>query len=463
MAAPRPPLTTLALLAALALHPAHAVDLDTALQAAQAADPTLASASANRDAAHENIALARARLLPQVTLQNTTQHLNQTTHNAQGLSYDFDGRSRSTQLSIRQGLLRPRDWAGLQIGQLQAAQGEAKLVSTQADLWLRTSHAWLDALTAQAQQQIYAQVLPTVAQASAQETRRLALGDGTRDAAAEAAAQLAQAQAQLTEAELNSATQLAALRRVTGLNQLSAAELRQRRLPDPDALTLNLNAADGTPAPAPNAPPEAVLAHILDSNPDLLASRLNEQLAERRLRQAGADHWPTVDALASSTRAESDSTNTLGSRYRNTQLGVQVVIPLYAGGGVSAAERQATAALTAANADREALAQRIDTQFSADWSSVQALRAKLAAARELVLAANQARQAAELGIKGGLRTWGDVSAAAMQQARRQADVLSLSNTLLKTQVRLLSLLPTNDPAWPQWTAAASRLSQADSR
>ena len=125
MAAPRPPLTALALLAALALHPAHAVDLDTALQAAQAADPTLASANANRDAAHENIALARARLLPQVTLQNTTQHLNQTTHNAQGLSNDFDGRSRSTQLSIRQGLLRPRDWAGLQIGQLQAAQGEA--------------------------------------------------------------------------------------------------------------------------------------------------------------------------------------------------------------------------------------------------------------------------------------------------------------------------------------------------
>jgi len=428
----------------LAASPVCATDLDAALQAAQAADPTLASARASRDAAAENETIARARLLPQVTLQSSSQHLDQTTSNLLGQHSRFNGRSVSTQLSVRQALYRPRDWAGLQVGELQAAQGEAREVSALSDLWLRTSQAWVDALAAQAQQHIADGLVDSVAHAAAQEARRLTLGDGTRDAAAEAAAQLTQARAQQTEARLDAQTKLDALRRLTGLDRL---ELTLRHLPDPDRLPLGLDDE------------AAALEQVLERNADLLAARLTEQLAERRLGQAGADHWPTVDAIASATSAESDSTNTLGLHYRNTQLGVQVVIPLWAGGGVSAAQRQAIATQAAASADREALAQRLTTQFSADWNTITALRARLAAARELVRAAAEARKAAELGIRGGLRTWGDVSSAAQQQARRQGDVLGLSANLLKTQAHLLSLLPVTEPVWPQWSAKASRLSQ----
>jgi outer membrane protein TolC len=442
---------TLLLLGLVLAAAAAATDLDTALQAAQAADPTLASATASRDAAAENIAIARARLLPQVTLQNTSQHVNQTTHSALGFVSNFDGQSRNTQLTIRQGLWRQRDWLGLEAGKLQAAQGEAKLISAQADLWQRVSEAWLDAVAAQAQYQVQAQLVDLMARAASQEARRLALGDGTRDSAAEAAAQLAQTRAQAREAELDSATKLAQLRRLT---RLDALDLRQQRLPDPDVIMPRLSLEL-----APELDTEAaVLDYILSHNPELDAARAVEQLAERRLRQAQADHWPTVDAIASATQAQSDSTNVLGTRYQNKQLGVQVVVPLYAGGGISASQRQAAAAWVAASADREALAQRISTQFSSDWSNVTALRARLVGARELVQAGAEARKAAELGIKGGTRTWGDVAAAAAQQARRQSDVLNLSAALLKTQARLLSLLPVAEPAWANWSAALSRLS-----
>ncbi|MDE2212314.1 MAG: TolC family protein, partial [Betaproteobacteria bacterium] len=54
---------------------ARAMPLEAAIAAAEKNDPSLASAQANRDAAFENIAIARARLLPQTSVQSLVQKL----------------------------------------------------------------------------------------------------------------------------------------------------------------------------------------------------------------------------------------------------------------------------------------------------------------------------------------------------------------------------------------------------
>lgn len=421
---------------------ALATDLPAALRAALATDPTLASAAANRDAAVENIAIARARLRPQITLQNTTQYVDQTTIRSIGTT-DFNGQSRSTQLTVRQGLYRPRDRVGLEIGKLQADYGESQLVAAQSDLWNRTSAAWVDVITAQAQRDVFAGTVASVARSAEQEKRRFAAGDGTRDAVAEALAQLAQARSQLSEAKLDLDARVKAFNLLTGLDVKS---LDGYGLPSIDPGLIVGSETE-------------LLERALDSNPHVASARVAESIARQRVEQASADHWPTVDLIASMVRAQNDSANTLDSRYRNAQIGFQLVVPIYAGGGVNAAQRQASASYAAASADAEALIQRLKTQFISDWNAQDGLRGRALAAQELVKAAREQRLATELGIRAGVRTWVDLGSVELVLSRRESDFVNALGSFLKTQARVLSLLPADDPAWTQWSAELSHRSR----
>lgn len=427
-----------ALAVALAL-PAFAVDLTEALRAAELSDPTLAAASANRDAAIENIAIARARLLPQVNIQSTAQRLDQVTTNALG-SNQFEGPSRSASVQLRQGLYRPRDWRGVDVGKAQAEFGEYKLASAMSDLWLRTATAWIDVLAATAVRDAYRLPVASAESAAQQEKRRLQLGDGTRDAAAEAAAQLAEARAQLVNAEVDLRGKRQAFLLLT---RLEASGFDSLRVPALDRLPPGLPSED------------EALARIIDTNPELLALRAAETVAQRRLHQASADHLPTLDLLGSKTNAQNDSTNTLGTRYRNEQFGLQLQIPIYAGGGVRAVERQLSAQFAAASAERNAMEQKVRTQVSGDFQLLHGLRERLRSAQELVAASLEQKRGAELALRGGLKTWADVYSADQVIARRTADTVGLATAVLKVQARVLALLPVADPAWSQWTGQVS--------
>lgn len=418
---------------------ALAVDLPAALRAALAADASMAAAVANRDAAQENIAIARARLLPQVTAQGTFQELDQSVDRS-GTVQEFRGPSRNVQLQIRQGVYRPRDRAGLDIGKLQASQGEYKLSAAQSDLWYRTVFAWVDVLTAQALRDVYSATVQSVARTAEQERRRFEVGDGTRDSMAEAAAQLSLARAQVAEATLDLQSKVDAFNLLTRLDVSGFAGLR---LP----LATRLG-----PIPETEA---QLLARILDTNPELAAARSNAQITERRIAQNSADHLPTLDVVGTRSSSSNDTINTVNARYNTSSLGVQLVVPIYSGGGVSAAERQATAGYVAAQAERDAMIQKIRTQFAIDWKSQTSQRERAQAAADLIVAAQEQRRAAELGVKAGLKTWADVGAAELLHARRQGDLVRYGESMVKLQARLLSLLPADDPAWERWTATVT--------
>lgn len=422
-------------LAAAMSGPAFAVDLGAAIRAAFEMDPELASAVANRDAATENIAIAQARLRPQVTLQATYQRLDQNTTSG-GVTRQYSGPSESAQLTVRQALLRQRDRQGVAIGSRQAEIGELRLESARSALINRATFAWVDVLVSQASREVFARAENSVAEAAKQEARRFEAGDGTRDAVAESAAQLALIRAQLAEARLDAQSKLLAFNQLT---KMGAGEFAGYRLPGLDGIVdLREDRAE-------------LLERVLGTNPELASARVVEELQKHRLAQASADHMPTIDLVASINRGKSDSANLVGTQYENSQVGVQMIVPIYQGGGVVASERQAAAGVSAASADREALVNQLNVQFMNDWNSQLALRERIVATESLVNAALEQRRAAELGIKAGLRTWADLGAVDLQIARRESDRVGLIGQLLKTQSRLLSLLPVSDPAWERWT------------
>ena len=427
---------------------AGALDLQAALRAAEAEDPTLAAARANRDGALENLPLARARLLPQLSLQASENRLRQETTTQNAIfgpqTTEFNGPSRNAQLVLRQTLYRPRDKIGVDIGALQVEYGKLKLESATSDLWLRTTGAWLDLLSATSQLDAGEEVVPAVERAAAQARARLASGDGTRDAVVEAEAQVAAARARLFDSQAIVAARQSNLALIT--NQ-ALASLVGGRLPQ--LLPAPLAADDGE-----------YVALVLARNPELRAAEVVRIVADLRVRQVGADSKPTIDFVASAVQAANDTSSTLGSRYRIGQYGVQLSVPLYTGGALSAGGRQAAAQARASASDRDAYAQQLRQRVTVLWQSERGLRERIVASSTLVESAREQLRAAEQGVRHGQRSIGDISNAATLVGSRQRDLVDLRQQLLSTQVQLLAMLPVDEPLWAGWIGQLESLASA---
>jgi len=425
---------------------AQAQDLREVIDAAQARDAALQSASANRDAAEENIGIARSKLLPQLSYQNSHQQLHQTTTQATTAGpqvRNFDGTSFNRQLSVRQGVIRPRDVAGYLAGGAQAEYGEYKYASALSDLWSRSVGTWLDVLAARTLVDVQKQTLKAVSEAAQQEIKRFDRGDGTRDARAEAQAQLMQARAMLLDAQLALQAKERAYQLLTNLE---GKRLTSKRLPSESDVRL------------PDSSKEELWAAVLSAGPEILAAQSIESLNRFRMIQSASDHLPTLDVVASATRAQNDTTNMLGASYNSRQVGVQLAVPLFSGGGIEASRRQAVATYQASVADREATLMRLETQFISDWATQAGLFERTQAARSLLDAAKEQRHGIELGLAHGLRNWGDLSNTELLVAKRHSDLVSLQLLLFKTQARLLTLVTVQTPVWDAWIQALNAAS-----
>lgn len=428
-----------ALLCGASAGTAIALPLQQALTGAEAIDGRLAAALANRDGAFENIAIARSRLLPQLSIQATNQHLDQTTTPLEpgGRSSEFKGRAINNQLVLRQALSRPRDWAGLSIGEQTSQIGALGVGIARAELWQRTVDLWIDAVAAQGMLGIQTQAADAVASAARQERQRLAQGNSTRDSVAEAEAQLAQAQALRAEAQWGLQARLQALRLHTGQDSAGIARLT---LPDLAQLRLPFNNAD-----------EAIRQAVL-ANPEIQSASVQVEISRLRVRQALADRLPTIDIVGSISRADNDTNDNLNSRTRGTRIGLQLSVPIDASGGLSASQRQAEAVQLASMGDRSAVQQQLEQRLLADWALQTGYAERGVAADALIAAALEQRKAAEMGVRAGQRTWADVANAELLIARRQTDRLSNLAALTKALTRIVALFPADHPLWTGWTA-----------
>ena len=418
---------------------AAAVELPFALESALAVDHGVVAARLARDAAQQGIEVARGRYWPQITLQSTNQELEQTTTSGTGNTL-FNGRSMNTQLQVRQGVYRPRDRLAVEISNLQAEQAEARVQVAQADVFNRTAAAWIDVLGARALRQAYQRLADSAQGIAEQARQRFAAGDGTKDAVAEAEAQLMSAKAQVMEAELDLGAKRHTFAQITRLEQ---AGFDGFELPAVAEL-----------ADIPEAD-DQLLGRVLAGNAEITAQRLDARISERRLAVAGTDHLPTLDLIGGRAQARNDTTNTLGLRYSNYSFGVQLVVPIFSGGSASAAERQAAATVLAAQATVDALGQRLRSQFVTDWLAQQGLRQRAQATLGLIESAREQRRAVAAHVAAGSKTLADLSTADQLIARREADLVAVQVLQVKAQARVLALLPAQDDAQRRWAMALS--------
>jgi len=418
--------------------PTYANDLTSSIESAEKSDPTLAAAWANKNVAEENIALSRSKLLPQLGIQGTYQKANQIAFRDTVTGTDRQEsrvNSLNSQIYLRQALFRLRDWVGLSIGEMQADYGVWKLSAAQSDLWYRVSAAWVDVLVSRKIKDSAAQTLKSVESSSIQAERKFQSGEGTKDASIEAKAQFQQAKAQLFEAETNYKNKFFSYQLLTGVNSENLAGLK---IPSYKKIRIN------------GLSKQEFLDRSLELNPEILATKITAEINQKRIKQASSDHAPSVDLVASYSRAESDTINTLGLRYNTSQLGVQISIPLFSGGGVSASVRQASSAYLASVADTAAIEKRLKNQIITDWSTQEAYYERAIASEALVLSAQEQLKAVKLGFKSGVKTWSDLASLELLLNRRETDHFIYIADYLKLQAKLLSTLPITEAVWGNW-------------
>ncbi|MEY2926781.1 MAG: hypothetical protein RL367_1258 [Pseudomonadota bacterium] len=396
-------------LTALALATPVAADtLRDALVKTYTTNPTLNGARAGQRANDENVPLAKANGLPDVTLSGAYTENLKTSSN----SFSSPARLASTQLNVSVplysgGAVR-NSVAGAE-SRIQA--GLANLRGTESQVFTAVVSAYMDVLRDEAivglnQKQV--KVLQTNLEATKD---RFDVGDLTRTDIAQSEARLATAESQLEGAEAQLITSRERYVQIVGT---APGQLEQ-------------------PPSLPNFPQsvEAAVTTALAENPDLLAIRDNADASRFDIKVARASRLPKVQAVG--TGSYVNYLNSLGSSIPGFSIsqsgttasaGLQASMPLFNGGQPGAQIRQAQA--------RSGQTQeRVIEVERAVIAQARSAYASWVASNAVIKSSEKAVAANTLSLEG-------VRAENSVGNRSILDILNAEQELLQAQVQLVS-------------------------
>lgn len=300
-----------------------------------------------------------------------------------------------------------------QQAQLEGAadMGDTAWRAAQAELMLRTAERYFALAVADEGVRVAARQLDTVGRSRTEAHDRYALGAAAITDTHEADAALAGVRARHAAAELEAGVQRNQLAGSTGLAE-PRARLPRQPLAEADGLPGWLAAADA-------------------DNPRLRLLTQAVGVAEQKLRQQGAAGKPTLDLVAQASHQRIGGSGDFGSaRNRGVDglVGVQLNIPLYTGGMLTAQEREAAERVGQARAELELAREEVRQQVRAAWQGLQVGATRVGALEEN-LNANRARlDATRLGLEVGDRTTldllnaeNDLAAAELALAQARVD------------------------------------------
>jgi len=415
------PLASLAVAVALACaqSPARALDLKQALEAASRQDAQLASARAQLQTVRERVPQAAAGLLPTV---NGITNINRQTVDT-SLSTRRESTPRQFAISLSQPLLRMDRFETLEQSKLAVAQAEAALEASRQDLIVRVATAYFDILSAQ----------DTLAAVRAQKRAiALQLESAKRNFQVGTATITDQQEAQ-ARADLTDSQEIAAENDL-GNKRNALAILTGRPIPEMSTVDgLRSGLALLPPEPAQD---EAWTERARSENMSVRQAAIALEVARREITKARFGHWPTIDLVSSASRSESSTLGVTAANINSMSFGLQLAVPIYAGGAITGRVREVVAASEKAAADLE-VARR-----SADLTARQLLRkvtSGLAQVRALEAAERSSQLALDsnlLGYQVGVRINIDVLNAQQQLFSTRRDLALARYTVLVDGLRL---------------------------
>jgi len=417
----------LAMLAAFTCNTAWAMGPFEVYEQALRNDPVYLGAIKERDAGLENRAIGRAGLLPHLGYSyNKGRNQSKVTYlNDRGASQHDDRNysSYGSSLTLQQPLLDYEAYAAYRKGVAQALFADESFRGKSQELLVRVLSHYTAALFAQDQIDIAQAKKKAFEQQFRQNEQLFRQGEGTRTDILEAESRYELAIAEEIEARNE---QDAALRELGSLMGVPALDIG-------DLAPLNGAFQAFTLQPA-----QFDTWHELavSNNPNLASQRQAVDVARYEVERNRAGHLPKVSAYATMRQNESESGNTYNQRYDTNTIGLEISVPLYAGGGVSASTRQASRNMEHAEYELDAKTREtsieLRRQFNACVSGINKLRAyqkALSSAEALVVATRQS-------ILGGERVNLDALNAEQQLYTTRRDLAQARYDYLMAWTRL---------------------------
>lgn len=422
-------LRVLAAAAALLAASAWSMDLLQAYQAALQEDATVRAARAAADSARERLPQARSQLLPNLALNvgRNRNDLSRTQEGLQGqpITTDEQYYSFNQTLQLRQPLYRKSLWAGLEQAGYIVQDADATLERELQNLGVRVTGAYFEALLAHDQLELVLKQQTFMLTQLDAARKALVAGSGTRTDIDEAQARLDLNRADELEARQNldyTRRQLEVLTRHS-VGELAKLDAGKLLLQQPESQNL-----------------EAWLAMAEASSPELQALKARLEAARSEVAKAEGGHYPTLDAVVQATRSASENVTTPSSRYINRALGLQLNVPLYAGGYTSSVVRQAVADQTRAEETLEATRRDLGLRLHREYRGVTEGVAKIGALEQAVRSGEQLVKSNRRSYEAGSRTLVDILNAEQQLQSTRRDLAQARYFYLISRVRLQALV-----------------------
>jgi len=359
------------------------------------ADPRLRGQHFELEALRERRREDLARLLPSVSLTGDVSRTRREQLQS-GLVDDESITREFTRSSFRLGLRQPLyDEPAryrLRRGDSEVDRGEAELEVARQGLVFRVAEAYVSALGAQSAVELSREELAAV-----EASRERVEGLYAEQMAAitdleEVRARRDRAYANLIRSEGELAVALERLSEITNTPHQRLAPLREEaRLP-------MLEPEDD----------DAWVDLAMTDSPEILAARQGVTSSELQIRAARAERYPNLDLVASYSYLDDLDGTAFGRKLEDLALGVELRVPLYAGGGISAGVRGARYLRDREQESLEQVRRGVRGEVLKSLRALQSGRSEIAAFEQAVRSSERGAEAVQTGFEAGLRSVVDV-------------------------------------------------------
>lgn len=388
------------LIALLSTFTAHATDLLTVYNQALSSDPVYLSQVAQTMASVSKDPAARASLLPQINLQASVGHAHSNTKTAASVDANTNetnvaqsANTRGYTLSLTQPIFNFTSFASWRSAKANAKAAQAALVAAQQNLIVRVANAYFAVLQAedllsydQGQKKAFKEQMEQAQQQFDAGLKTITDVYNARAAYDGAVAQVIADQNAVDNAYEN-------LKAITGERYTSLTPLSAK-------FPLSKPAPENIESWGHNA---------VSTNWNVQSAYYTTLAAQQTLRASVGGHLPTLDFIASDSYTRNQYTGNDGaSRVRNDSLGLQLNLPIFSGGGVSAQVEASQANYEYAQQQLELTRRTVLNNTRQAYLGVLASISKLKADEQNVLSNRSAVESMKAGYEIGTQTMVDV-------------------------------------------------------
>ena len=399
------------LLGLLALsQPLAAADLLQIYRDARTNDAVYASARAALRAGKEKLPQGMALLLPTVSgTANTIYNDNQILfRNATPGPFIRKYNSNGWTVTLNQPLIRMQNWEQYQQAVFQVVQAEASFGQTGQDLIVRVAQAYFDVLASLDSLAFIQAQKTAISEQLAQAKRNFEVGTATITDTHEAQARFDLATSQEIAAQNDLEFKKSVVQQLIGKFPEAFTPLRQGAQLNPPQ-------------------PHAMEPWVESAEKQNFAVRIQEasvEIATREVRRNKAGHLPTLDLVGTygETGASNNILNGTGSDTRGSTVGLQLSVPLYAGGAPTSRVREAIALLEKSRQDLENARRSAALSSRQSYLGVTNGMAQVRALEQALISSQSALESNKLGYEVGVRINIDVLNAQQQLFSTKRDL-----------------------------------------